>query len=115
MQINDLLEAAEQLATHHIQAEVVKLNVITPLDPEPVLRSVQKTGTLLVAEDCVASGSVGQRLSACLEENGISASCCLINCGDSFIHHGAVPLLKQELSLDGAGITKKALEVLGRG
>lgn len=115
VQINDLLDAADLLAQRQIQAEVVKLNVITPLDPELVLQSVRKTGTLLVAEECVASGSVGQRLAAKLEAERVAANCCLINCGERFVHHGAVPLLKRELSLDGTGIAQKALEVLGRG
>ena len=115
MEINDLLEAAELLSGKGIQAEVVKLNTITPLSPELVLESVKKTGVLLVAEDGIASGSVGQRLSAVLEQAGVSAKICLINCGDKFVSHGALGCLKQELCLNGEGIAGKVMEVLGRG
>jgi len=115
MAINDLLTAAEELAARNIEAEVVKLNTITPLDPELVLKSVKKTGALLAAEDCAASGCVGERLSAALAEHGVSAKVCLVNCGDRFVTHGALQYLKEELNLNGAGIACKAMEVLGRG
>lgn len=114
-EINCVLEAADLLEQRGIQAEVVKLNQITPLIPDMVELSVRKTGVLLVAEEQAARGGVGQRLAARLEEAGLPARVALVNCGQGLIPHGAVGLLKQDLSLDGAGIFKKALEVLGRG
>lgn len=115
MELNDLLEAAEQLSAVGVEANVVKLNTITPIPSKPVLESVRKTGVLLVAEDCMASGCVGQRLEAALAQAEIKARVCLINCGEGFVTHGALAQLKRELSLDGEGIARKALEVLGRG
>ena len=68
-----------------------------------------------MAEDCVASGSVGQRLAAHLEQAGCPAKTVLLNCGDSYVPHGALPLLKRDLQLDRDGIVKNVLEVLNRG
>ena len=114
-EINQVLEAADLLERQGIQAEVVKLNQITPLIPDLVEQSVRRTGVLLVAEEQGARGCVGQRLAARLEEAGLPARVALVNCGEGFVPHGAASLLKRDLSLDGAGIFKKALEVLGRG
>jgi pyruvate/2-oxoglutarate/acetoin dehydrogenase E1 component len=44
------LRAQEILATHGIHAEVIDLRTIRPLDMEPVLASVKKTGRLIVAD-----------------------------------------------------------------
>jgi 1-deoxy-D-xylulose-5-phosphate synthase len=115
MEINDVLAAAEALAQEGIEAEVIKLNELTPLPTEPVLDSVRRTGALLVAEDSIASAGVGQRLAAAVEVEGICAKTALLNCGDRFVHHGAVSCLKAELGLDGQGIIKTAREVLQRG
>ena len=52
---------------------------------------------------------------AALERAGVCARVCLVNCGEAFVPHGALSLLKQKLELDGAGIARRALEVLGRG
>ena len=109
---NHMFQLLEQQG---VQAEVVKLNLLTPLDPELVVRSVRHTGAMLVAEDCVERGGVGQRLAAALERAGVCARVCLVNCGEAFVPHGALSLLKQKLELDGAGIARRALEVLGRG
>ena len=115
IQINDLLEAAQILSEEGVEAEIIKLNVLTPLKTDEVAASVKKTGALLVAEDCMAEGCIGQRLAAALEEQHVGARVCLINCGTQFIAHGALKYLKKERNLDGEGIAREALEVLGRG
>ena len=108
--INDALEAAELLAAEGVQAEVVKLNVITPLDPELVLESVKKTKVLLTIEDSAAHGSVGERLAAAVAEAGLRAKVLCRTSGDKFVTHGALSCLKQELGLDSAWIFRAALE-----
>ena len=108
--INDVLEAAELLAAEGVQAEVVKLNVITPLDPELVLESVKKTKVLLTVEDSAAHSSVGERLAAAVAEAGLRVKVLCRTSGDKFVTHGALSCLKQELGLDSAGIFRAALE-----
>ena len=114
MEINDLLEAAARLEEAGIQAEVVKWNIITPLETELLIESVRKTGHLLVAEECVEQGCVGVRALAALEASGTAAKTALVNCGTGYVPHGAVPILKKSLGLDGAGLFRRAMEVLGR-
>ena len=113
-EINELLGAADRLAQEGIQAEVVKWNVITPLDISAVLESVRRTGHLLVAEECVEQGSVGVRTLAALEAAGVQARTALVNCGRDYVTHGAVNLLKKSLGLDRDSLFHRAMEVLGR-
>lgn len=112
VEINDVLQAAQLLEERGVEAEVVKLNIITPLDAAPVLDSVRRTGALLVAEDSVSAGSVGERLACALEQAGISARVALCSSGDTFTPHGSVGELKRLLELDGAGLAQRAMEVL---
>lgn len=112
VEINDVLQAARLLEERGVEAEVVKLNIITPLDAAPVLDSVRRTGALLVAEDSVSAGSVGERLACALEQAGISARVALCSSGDTFTPHGSVGELKRLLELDGAGLAQRAMEVL---
>ena len=113
-EINELLGAADRLAQEGIQAEVVKWNVITPLDTSAVLESVRRTGHLLVAEECVEQGSVGVRTLAALEAAGVQARTALVSCGRDYVTHGAVDLLKKSLGLDRDSLFRRAMEVLGR-
>jgi len=115
VEINDLLAAARQLSEQGVEAEVIKLNELTPLPTVAVLESLRRTGALVVAEDSIASAGVGQRLAAAAAVAGVSARVGLINCGDSFVPHGSVSRLKAGLGLDSAGIVKKVREVLAHG
>ena len=114
--INEALSAADMLAEEGLSAEVVKLGRIQPLDTDAVERSLGKTHRLLVAEECTASGCVGQRIAAHLLESGIQVmSVSLLNLGDCFTTHGSVTELRRESGIDARGIAKAAAEALGNG
>lgn len=113
--LNRVLEAVDLLEQQGISAEIVKLNTITPLDAQEVVQSVTRTGALLVAEDCVAAGSVGQRLSAALAQAGVQAKIVLKNSESEFVTHGSTPLLEQTLGLDGQSLCNTVREVLANG
>ncbi|MEI8243768.1 MAG: transketolase C-terminal domain-containing protein, partial [bacterium] len=53
----DCLKAAETLSEAKIDAEVVDLRSLVPLDMETVLASVRKTGRCVVVSQCVGIGS----------------------------------------------------------
>ena len=55
--VNVCMQAAEQLQTQGISAEVIDLRSLKPLDEETVLQSVRKTGRLIVVHE--ASGLCG--------------------------------------------------------
>ncbi len=57
------LQAAEQLAKEGIEAEVVDLRTLRPLDMAPVIQSVQKTNRLVVVEEGWRSYGVGAEIA----------------------------------------------------
>ena len=113
-EINDVLQAADLLAEQGVEAEILKLNTLTPLEPGRILESAARTGAVLIAEDSAEHGSAGERICSALAEAGLAVKAARADCG-GFVRHGAVSRLKQELGLDGSGLTKRALEVLHRG
>ena len=58
------LEAAEQVSQEDIDVEVVDLRTLTPLDKETVLKSVKKTGRLLIVHEDNLTGGVGAEVAA---------------------------------------------------
>ena len=113
--INALLDCAQRLEADGIQAEVLKLNTITPLDTAPVAASAAETGRLLVAEEAAQNCCVGQRLAAGLLERGVAAKVAMVNTGPGFVTHGPVAKLRALCGLDGESLYHKALEVCGHG
>ena len=66
--VHRALDAAERLAELGIQAEVIDLRTLYPLDTETINSSVKKTGrALVVTEDCLTAG-VSAELSARIME-----------------------------------------------
>lgn len=49
--VGECIEAAEKLAERGINAEVINLRTIKPLDRETIINSVKKTGWLVAVED----------------------------------------------------------------
>jgi pyruvate dehydrogenase E1 component beta subunit len=62
------LEAAGELAALGIEAEVVDLRTIKPLDEAAVLRSVRKTGRLVVVHEASRTCGVGAEVAALAAE-----------------------------------------------
>ncbi|MGA0531341.1 pyruvate dehydrogenase complex E1 component subunit beta [Hansschlegelia sp. KR7-227] len=58
------LKAAEELAKDGIEAEVVDLRTIRPMDTETIVESVKKTGRLVTVEEGWAQSGVGAEISA---------------------------------------------------
>jgi len=67
--VHKALVAAEQLRKEGISAEVVDLRTLTPLDREAIVKSVKKTGRLIiVSEDCKTAGVSAEIAAVAAEE-----------------------------------------------
>jgi len=64
------LEAAETLAREGVEAEVVDLRTLRPLDTEAVLASVERTGRALVVHEANQFGGFGGEVAAIIAEQG---------------------------------------------
>lgn len=63
------LEAAAQLATEGIEAEVVDPRTLKPLDAAPLIASVCKTGRALIVHEACKTGGFGGEIAAVLAES----------------------------------------------
>lgn len=66
--VHSCLAAAEMLALQGIDAEVIDLRTIKPLDEAAILASVRKTGRLLVAHEASRTCGVGAEIAALVAE-----------------------------------------------
>ena len=109
--INNLLEAAELLAGQGVDARVVKLNRISPLDYETLREPLADTQVLLVAEDAFGAGCLGQRVTSILAEAGKPPRRVILkNLGKTFAPEGTVAQLEHSFGLDAQGIAQAVLE-----
>ena len=109
---NQCLAAVRLLERKGIQAELIKLGCLCPLQTDKVIASVRKTGRLLVAEDVCSEGSIGEKLLAQAQRCGITLQkSTLLNLGDGILSHGSVPELLSLKGLDSESIAGTALKM----
>ena len=110
--INEVLIAKEYLSKDNINVEIIKLNSIKPIEYDKIIKSVQKTKKLIVVEDCVLEGSVGQRILSELSIKNIAARSCLLNISDRFLPPGTIPELYEFCGIDHQSIYKSVVEAV---
>ena len=69
--IKETWEAAEALAVRGIEAEVIDVATINPLDIETILQSVEKTGRCVIIQEAPLTGGVGAEIAASIAERGL--------------------------------------------
>ncbi|MGK0741208.1 alpha-ketoacid dehydrogenase subunit beta [Leucobacter sp. Z1108] len=67
--VTTLLQAAEVAQGEGTSLEVVDLRSLSPIDYEPLLASVRKTGRLVVAQEASANASLGSEIAAYVGEH----------------------------------------------
>lgn len=106
-------KAAEKLEEEGISAEVINLVTLSPWDKETVLRSVQKTGRLIIAHEAVKQGGFGGEIAATVAEEGF----CYLKAPISRIAAPFVPVpfapeLEEQVRVHVEDIVNKAKELI---
>ena len=99
------LEAAETLKAEGIDAEVINISTIKPLDNELVLASAKKTGKVVTAEEHSIIGGLGSAVCELLaEEHPVKVT--RIGVKDCFGQSGSPAALLEHYGLTAADIVK---------
>lgn len=68
----EALRAASKLADHGVEAEVIDLRTIRPIDTQTILKSVAKTGRLVIADTGHRAFGISAEVSALVTESAFS-------------------------------------------
>lgn len=104
--VSSALEAAEMLATEGIQAEVINIHTVKPLDEELVVASAKKTGRVVTVEEHTVIGGLGGAVCECLSAK-YPVPVLRIGMQDVFGESGSASALIEKYGLDGKGILKQ--------
>ena len=106
------LEAAEILLEKGINAEVINIHTIKPLDVEAVLRSVAKTRHVVTAEEHQRNGGLGDSIAQVLALND-PCRMEMVAVNDVFGQSGTPDELLKAYHLDTPDIVEAAMKVRG--
>jgi transketolase len=107
------MQAAEQLATQGISAEVINIHTIKPLDAEAIIKSISKTKCIVTAEEHQINGGLGDSVAQ------VAAKHCpcpqeYVAVNDSFGESGTPTQLLKKYGLDTSNIVEAALKAIAR-
>jgi transketolase len=113
LMVQEAMKAAEALAAEGINAAVVNMATIKPLDSKLVIRMAKQCGAVVTAEEHSINGGLGSAVAEVLSENCPTP---LIRVGvpDSFGQSGKPAELLEEYGLTAAAIADKVKQVIAR-
>ncbi|MCK0132334.1 transketolase family protein [Flavobacteriaceae bacterium F08102] len=109
----EAIQAAEKLSKDGISAEVINIHTIKPLDNEAILKSVQKTGCIVSAEEHNYYGGLGESIARVLAENCPTPQE-FIATQDTFGESGTPDQLMEKYGLNSTAIVAAVLKVMKR-
>jgi transketolase len=109
----EALQAAETLHSEGIEAEVINIHTIKPLDEAAILKSVRKTGCVVTAEEHNYLGGLGESVARTLSTNA-PAPQEFVATQDTFGESGTPEQLMDKYGLNAKAIVNATNKVLGR-
>lgn len=104
--VNEALIAANLLADNGIDAQVINIHTIKPLDEELIIRAAQATGKVVTVEEHSVIGGLGSAVCDCLSANA-PTKVLKIGVNDVYGESGPAAELIKKYELDGESIAKK--------
>lgn len=101
--VSTSLEAAELLAKEGIDAKVINIHTIKPIDSELIISAAKETGKIVTVEEHSVIGGLGSAVCECLSEK-YPVPVRRIGIYDEFGISGSAPALLEKFGLDGKGI-----------
>lgn len=103
--VDSALGAAEKLAADGVDAEVISICTIKPLDEEIILNSAKRTGKVVTVEEHSVIGGLGSAVCDCLSEK-LPTPVKKIGMQDVFGESGSAAALVAKYGLDAEGVYK---------
>lgn len=108
--VSRALQAAEALATRGIQARVLNMSTVRPLDEAAVLRAAEETGAIVTAEEHTIYGGLGSAVAeVVVKEHPVPMR--ILGVPGVFAPTGSATWLLEHFGLTAQGIVDAALEL----
>ena len=109
LMVYEAMVAAEELAKDGINAMVINMATIKPLDEELVVEAAKKCGKVITCEEHSIIGGLGEAVASCLSEK-LPTPVKRIGVNDEFGHSGPAGALLKQFGLCSENIVKVAKE-----
>ncbi|KKM14517.1 hypothetical protein LCGC14_1705350 [marine sediment metagenome] len=114
--VHTALSAALDLAQKGVEAQVVNVRFVKPIDPALIEELCEHFTDVVVLEEGTLLGGVGAAILEAISRKGLSRPRVhQASVGDIFLEHGGTGELRHTLGLDSEGIVERVQSILGGG
>ncbi len=106
LEVAETLEAAEKLAADGIDAKVINIHTIKPIDEDLIVAAAKETGKVVTIEEHSVIGGLGSAVSDVLSEKA-PTKVMKIGVNDTFGESGPAVALIKKYGLDAESIYEK--------
>lgn len=106
--VSESLSAADILAEHGVDAQVINIHTIKPIDEALIISAAQKTKRIFTVEEHSVIGGLGSAVADVLSEN-CPTKLTKLGIKDKYGHSGSAKVLLHEAGLDAEGIANSVL------
>ncbi len=106
LMVSQALDAARQLHVEGIEARVVDMYCIKPIDENAILAAAEETGLIVAVEEHNKTGGLGSAISEVLAQRGNAPRLIRMALSDQFCNVASHQTLLKRYELTGAGIYK---------
>lgn len=113
LMVNEAIEASKALEEQGINARVINIHTIKPIDRDIIVRAAKETGKIITVEEHSVIGGLGSAVADVVTET-VPVPVIKIGVQDKFGHSGPAAALLKEFGLCADNIVKVTKEVLGK-
>ena len=109
----EAMEACKALKEININAEVINIHTIKPLDRDAIIKSIKKTKCVVTAEEHMLNGGLGESIAQLLSRE-LPTPLEMVGVNDTFGESGTPRQLMEKYGLTSSDIVKASKQVLTR-
>jgi transketolase len=109
----EAIEACKALKEININAEVINIHTIKPLDRDAIIKSVKKTKCVVTAEEHMLNGGLGESIAQLLSRE-LPTPLEMVGVNDTFGESGTPRQLMEKYGLTSSDIVKASKKVVSR-
>ena len=113
LMVGEAVKAAKSLEAQGIDARVIDIHTIKPLDEDLLVKAAQETGHIVTVEEHYVIGGLGEAVCACLSQR-CPTPVTRIGVQDVYGHSGPALDLLQEFGLCAENIEATVKKILGK-
>ena len=114
LMVSEVIQAAKELEDEGINARVINIHTIKPIDKDIIIKAAKETGNIVTVEEHNVIGGLGEAVASVICESDCLVPVTKIGVNDVYGHSGPALDLLKEFGLSSENIVKAVKSVLNK-